>query len=244
MVSYDDLKYSNFEFNQMFYFQSSTSQETVINMEDALTTEAMNLQPSYEITKVLNPSPEERKFKQELFYRNNRLVLRTEPIPSEKFKVVENQYGTYVSLPVSSWLRQQFDTIEEYVTLNMIIHPVLADGWKARDEKDTPYKRIWDGDNVFIPLSNWCSYLRQDEDYLSEIKKNEMGEGTYEVAISVSGIFFGQHKDNKLASLTMRIQSILFKPKMDKIDIIIDDILREGGGALKHAKRKRKTKPY
>lgn len=223
-------------------FQASNP--TVIPVDGTLTPEDLELKPAYEITKVLNPTPLQRKFKQDLKYRGTALVLRTGAIPSDMMKVGENQFGKFVAIPVSAWLRRQLDVIEEFITLNMIVPPVLGQGWMARDAKDTPYKKIWDGETMFISLSNWCTFMRQDADYLSEISPNELGDGDYDVAINASGVYYGLHKDNKLASLTMRVDSLLFKPKMDQFDDIIEKILDEesGGTAAKNVKRRRKTK--
>ena len=201
------------------------------------------MNPPYEVTKVVNPTPEDCKFKQDLLYRGNRLILKATFL--KDVKVQGNQFGNYLVLPENPWLREQLDIIEEFIILNMSAPSLLFDSWKPRDEKDTSYKKIWAGNTLFIPLSHWCTFLRQDDDYLTEIQPNEIDNGMFEVAISIAGVFFGRHKDNKLASITMRVQSVLYKPEMDKLDAIIESAIKqEGGGKLKHVKRRRKTKPF
>lgn len=207
----------------------------MIDGEGSLSPENFKLLPPYEITRVLNPPSRERKFKQDLLYDGCHLVLKTGPISSENVKVAENQNGKFISIPVSLWLRTQLDSIEEFVTLNISLPSPLDNIWKARDDKDTPYKKIWDGDHLFISLSHWCTYLRQDEDSLTEIQANELGDGTFDIAISITGVYFGQHLNNRLASITMRIQSMLFKPKIDNID---GNIVIPQGEANKTVKRK------
>ena len=195
--------------------------------------------------KVPNPSPSDRTFKQNLRYLGNRLGIRTGPIPMEAVKLGESTYGKYVSIPVSPWLRQQFTAIENFVLENLSIPPPLSDSWKAKYKGDSPYKKICDGNRVIVSLSNWCSYFKQEDDYLEEITADELGDGTLDIVISIDGIYFGQLKDGKLVTLTMRIPSILYKAKTTKMDNILNTILEVGGGALKHAnKRRSKTKVH
>jgi hypothetical protein len=159
-------------------------------------------------------------------------------------KIGENRFGKYLCIPVDSWLRSQFNTIEEFATLNMNIPAPLGQEWRPRNDQDTPYGSLWAGPKMAISFSNWCQFLRQDAEYLTEINQCELGDGTFDVAISVSGIFYGSHQDNKVVSLTLFIQSLLYKPKQDSVDTIIDEIL-QGADAKpaadsKHGKRRRK----
>ena len=209
--------------------------------EGSLEMDKLTLSPTYEVTKVVNPIPEGRKFKQNLLYRHNPFLIKTESIPFEKFKIKDNCYGQYVVIPVSKWFRKQLDCIEEYVTLNISLPSPLSDKWKARDDKDTPYRKIWDGDELFVPLSKWCQILKCENDCLKQISQSDFDDGTYEICVSISGVFYGEHKENKLASITMFVQSIVYKPKEDNVDAIIDEILKGSGEhPSKHAKRRRK----
>lgn len=222
---------------------SATSPEMVVGVESSLSADELLLKPMYEVTKVLNATPNQRKFKQDLTYRNSRLVLRTGDIPTDKVKILQNQYGKYVSLPLDPWIRQQLNILEEFLITNLSIPSVLCEGWKAREDTDTPYKCIWDGEQIFIGLSKWCSYFRQDPEYLSETSFSEMGDGTLSIAISLLGVYYGPHKDNKLASLSMFVQSILYKPKAASFDAILEEAVKESAPtskAVKHAKRRRK----
>ena len=211
----------------------------VIDIEEPVVQDRMTLEEPHEITKVMSPSASERRFKQILKYDGRRLVLRTDLIPSDKIKFCDNSYGKYLSIPVSPQLRQQLNTIEDFITTNVHIPGCLP--WQARDNKDSPYKKITDGESVYITLSNWCKFFRQDPDYLHEIQPNELGDGEYQVCITVEGVYLGLHKDNKLISITMRIQQLLFKPSLPDIQIILDDILKTEG-EQHNAKRRRKKK--
>ena len=74
-------------------------------------------------------------------YDDHSVVLQTGMLPSTDVKIMHNQYGDYILIPVSPYIRHQLDIIEEYVTLNMDIPTPLAQEWKARDDKDTPYRK-------------------------------------------------------------------------------------------------------
>ena len=208
-------------------------------MEGTISPQDLDLQVPYETTKVQNPSPSDCKFKQDIRYFGNRLGIRAGPIPTDTVKLGENAYGKYVSIPVSAWLRQQLTIIETFVLENLSLPPPLNGLWKAKFKGDSPYKKIWNGDRLVVSLSNWCSYFKQENDYLDEIEADELGDGTLDIAISIDGIYFGQLKDGKLATLTLRVQSILYKAKPTKMDNILNTILEVGGGKLKHANKRR-----
>ena len=226
----------------MLQATSSNSKDCVVDMNATLSHDRMALQAPINTTKVLQPSPRDLKFNQNLTYEGKRLILRTDFIPSAKVKFSETQHGKRLLIPVSPWLRKQLATIEEFITSNMTVPVDIAHTWQARNEQDCVYKKIWEGDTLCISVSNWCHMYRQDEDYLTEIQPNELGDGSYSLCITIPGIYYGYHSDNKLASLTMRVQHLLYKPEVDNVDAIIDAILEQEAGAKRHAKRKRKNK--
>ena len=211
-------------------------------MNSTVSPDKLVLQEPYNNTKVLEPSLRDLKFNQNLTYNGKHLVLRTDFIPSADVKFSETQRGKRLLIPVSPWLRKQLDIIEEYVTSHMTIPVEIAHPWQPRHAQDSIYKKIWSGDTLCISVSNWCRFYRQDPDYLSEIRPNELGDGSYSLCIAIPGVYYGYHNDNKLASLTLRVQDFLYKPEADNIDAIIHDILVQEGGAKHHAKRRRKTK--
>lgn len=197
------------------------------------------LQPTYEVTKVLHAPPNQRKFKQDLRYQGLPLTLQTSPIPTDQIKIEENSFGKYICIPVDSWLRKQLDTIEEFVIANLFIPGVLGDGWKAINSTDTPYKPLSRNSHIILPISKWCS-CKQEE---ANINISDIREGVLKVNITVLGLYYGPHKDNKLASLSMFAQSLIYIPKLPEIDTIFDELLKEGDTkqkAVKNVRRKRK----
>ena len=205
----------------------------------------LSLNPTEEIIKVSNPNPVQRKFKQAIRYFGHRIQLMTGPLPSSEVQILKNHYGEFVIIPVNSYLRRQHDTIEEFAMLYMDIPPSLSEEWKARDDKDTPYKKIWDGDRLYLSVSNWCSYYKQDGSQINPIKREELGEGTWDVGFIVSGLYYGYHKDNKIASISMYAQSIQYIPKSLDSNTILEEILNEVGAKSKPEKNvtiKRKRK--
>ena len=207
-------------------------------MEGSVESKNLKLDEIQDVTKVLKPN--NRCFKQPLKYNEKRLQLNTGPIPSSELKFSSNDYGKCVLLPVSQWLRQQLDTIEDFVIANIAIPPSLLP-WNARDENDTPYKKIWEGKTLYLALSNWSKFFRQDSGNLTEIQLGELGDGTYQMWINIEGVYFGPHKDNKLASITMRIQQILYEPTVENVDAIIDEFLSQEGPKYAKCSRKKKN---
>ena len=84
--------------------QASTSntKDVVIEMNEEVTPEKMGMTAPYETTKVLQPSANDRKFNQDLYYDGKRLVLRTGFIARADIRISENQYGKRILIPVSS----------------------------------------------------------------------------------------------------------------------------------------------
>ena len=204
----------------------------------------LHLQPIYEVTKVLNASRNQRKFKQDLRYQGLPLTLQTAPIPTDQIQIHENDFGKYICLPVDSWLRKQLDAIEEFAITNLSIPAVLSDEWKADNDTDTPYKALSKAGHIYIPVSKWCSCKQQDVKCTSHnISISDIKEGLVNVHISVLGLYYACHKDNKLASLSMFVQSLIYIPKMIEIDAIVNELLKEDGSnekVAKNVRRKRK----
>ena len=66
----------------------------------------------------------------------------------------------------------------------------------------------------------------------------------WDIIFKVNGLYYGQHKDNKIASLSIYTESILYIPKPPNVDDIIDFL--NGGGTKrkseKNATSKRKSR--
>ena len=223
-----------------FRFQASTSltrlDADVQTVQGSLQSSHLLLRPVEETTQVHNPTPLQLKFRQGIRYFDHAIALETGMIPSTDVSVKRNQYGDYVIIPVAPYIRRQLDIIEEFVTLNMDIPTPLDEVWRARDDKDTPYKKIWEGERLSLPLSHWCSYYRKDGEQITPIRCEELAEGTWNIRFTISGLYYGHHKDNKLASIAMHTQSILYIPKQPDVNNIIDQILNESGGKHKSEK--------
>ena len=213
----------------------------MVNQANSISGENLKLRAPHETTKVLQPSNGNRTFHQDLCYNGKRLVLRTASIPSSNIKFSENHSGKRILIPVSMWLRKQFNVIEEYAILNMTFPSDIGVAWQARDDNDTAYKKIWGGDTICLYISNWCKFYRQDSNSMTEIQPHELGNGNYVLDISIPGVYFGHHRDNKLASLTMRVQQIAYIPESD-VDKKIEYIHSQEEVEVKHDKCKRKRR--
>ena len=207
----------------------------------------LELHPIEDITKVQNPNVEDYRFKQPLTYNDHKLMLSTEAFRTKKLILSQFDSGTSILVPIKPWLRKQLDIIEEFVTLHVDLPTPFKESWKARSDKDTPYKKLWDGDNMYIPMSHWCKQYHYAPDTALQYTMIDqaVGEGTYTITFEVPNVYFAQHSDNKLISLTLRVIQIVFQPAVPNINQIIEAALSAEGVEEKQqepSKRRRRSK--
>ena len=232
-----------------FYFQASNAQDGMQTTQPSIRPDFLSLKSVEDKTKVPNPSPLQHSFKQPLRYCDRPLVFETGLLSSADVQLMKNPYGEFAVIPMSAFLREQLNIIEEFVTVHMDIPTILSIGWKARNDQDSIYKKLWEGDRLAIPLSHWCGYFKQVGNQTIPIQRTDLAEGLWNVTFSVSGLYYGYHKDNKLVSLSLHTKSILYKPNQTNVDVILEQILNECGGnptasaaVEKHVTNKRKRK--
>ena len=206
----------------------------------------LELHPVQDTSKVQNPKLTELRFKQPLLYNGGKLVLSTQPFHTKELIVRPYNMDKSILVPVNRWLRKQLDIIEEFVTLSVDLPAPFKESWKASTEKDTPYKKIWDGPNMFIPVSRWCKYYQYSPDSALSYRAidNAVGEGMYTITFEVPELYIGHHANNKLISVTLRIVEVIIQPILSNIDKVIEAVLSTEGcdEQEESGKRKRRNK--
>ena len=122
------------------------------------------------------------------------------------------EHGTNHSalIPIDAWIRQQLNVAEKFATQNVANH-------SADPTQNMIYKRLWDGDMMFIRVASWCQIFRKNTEsgQYEAVDLKALGRGTYNITIEVPYIFIGPHKNGEDFSLTLRIIQIAFDPEVE-----------------------------
>ena len=113
-------------------------------------------------------------------------------------------------ITIDTWMRQQLNVTEKFATQNVA-------NLSVDPTKNMIYKRLWDGDRMYIGVAPWCQILRKKSEsgQYETVDINALGRGTYTVTIEVPYIFIGPHKNGEDFSLTLRIIQITFDPEVE-----------------------------
>ena len=190
------------------------------------------------------PSPKEvrasgcRTYRQYLSCNKNKLVLQTPDFQHRGLAIRTNNTLRSVCIPVEPWLRSQLDEIEKFVKDNVKIPNDVVESMG-----DPPkYKSLWSGENMYITISQWCSFFRgSDRGYEQLPADSHFGDGTYNINIEVPYVYIGPHKDGSSFSLTLRVVQIVYKPNLIALTPC-SNLQVEGADATKTKKAKRSRK--
>ena len=121
------------------------------------------------------------------------------------------EHGTNHSalIPIDAWIRQQLNVAEKFATQNVA-------NLSVDPTQNMIYKRLWDGDMMFIRVASWCQIFRKNTEsgQYEAVDLKALGRGTYNITIEVPYIFIGPHKNGEDFSLTLRIIQIAFDPEV------------------------------
>ncbi len=160
----------------------------------------------------LDPSPLP-SFQQNLYYKNEKMVITTNSYQMQSINVRECQFGYTVVIPVESWMREQLDGLELYTRNNTKIPEELLSSWKPLGNQSSPYKPFWPGSVISVRLSDWCKLEINSEhcgDFMDSISR--LMEGSYQFEIVFPYIYFGKHSNNFLCSITARVTKVRYQP--------------------------------
>ena len=134
---------------------------------------------------------------------------------SELFALIysnKSMYGDAVLVPVSKWLKQQFELINMFVERNACIPNELSMQWSVN--LPSYYKPIYDGHNIFISMSKFCRFTEEVNGNLIDLPcqpRPNFGKGLYSFTIEVPYVYIGPHQAGHLYTTQLRVTRIHFQ---------------------------------
>ena len=188
----------------------------ILSVHDAFATEETF--PSLNPHKLALGDVEERRIKsyfpsyyQPILYDGIKLVLQTPAVEISGLVYHHYSTGDAILIPVSSWLRQQFNIIDDFIRETVVIPPKLL---LKRRKRPSYYKPICRDDPLYLIMSPSCC-MTQDDD-MTDIPmkiRPALSEGLCSLTLTFEHVYIGLHHQGYLYSTNFRVTHIHFKPK-------------------------------
>lgn len=157
---------------------------------------------------------------QYLRYQNGPLHFQSALFYSNGPKIGLNK-GYQLCVTLTPEVRQSLHDVELFVAQNLKLLSPFAETWQKYQlttQDSQPYKFLYGGTNLFMKMGNQLSLFNMDDNINGKYQTFErappLGAGWYIVYFSVPSVFIGSHNSNpKVASLQLRIEQIVYRPK-------------------------------
>ena len=151
------------------------------------------------------------RYKLTLSYQGCKLVIQTPAVEQEGTFYKDNIVGESIILPVSSWLRHQFNILDLFALEVVTVPDDLRRHWQA---KENMYKAIYNGKNICVKLSQFCRFTQTVDGQVVDVPCNprpRFGHGRYSYTLEIPSFYMGPHKAGEMYSLTMFINRVHFE---------------------------------
>lgn len=153
-----------------------------------------------------------KSYYQPILYDGQKLRIQTPAVHMASLTYNKYSSGVAVLISISTWLRQQFKILDEFVRDNVIVPETLKSDIVFGQRL---YKSIQHGENIYLILDKSCTMTQESEDGIIDLtpqSQPSLGEGYYSFAIEFQHVYFGYHYYGYLYSINYRIKHIHFKP--------------------------------
>ena len=191
----------------------------ILSLQDAFNTETITF-PSLNPQHLTLGNIKERDSKtyfpsyiQPILYDGIKLVLQTPAVLMPGLTYHHYSAGDAVLMTVSSWLRQQFNIIDQFVRDAVTIPQGLLFKWPYRGYS---YKPICQDVNLYLIMNSSCSITQETEEgvvELSPTSRPSLSEGFFSLKLEFEHVYIGWHNYGCLYSVNFRVAHIHFKPK-------------------------------
>ena len=151
-------------------------------------------------------------YDQPILYGGLKLVIQTPAIKMDSLVYHRYPVGDAVLLPISKWLRQQFNIIDKFVQDSVVIPQDLLSKWPYHAYS---YKPILEDDNMFLIMKESYVITQETENDIIDLSSDcypTLGEGIYSFAIEFDKVHIGWHNRGRLYSINYRVTHIHYKP--------------------------------
>ena len=191
----------------------------LLSLNDALNTESPSF-PSLNPQKLeLGPMEESHvrhslpSYYQPILYDGNKLVLQTPAVHMSCLTYKHYSAGEAIYVPISPWLRQQFDIIDDYVRDHVTIPDDILAKWPYGNHR---FKAIWESHHLNLIMNESCCITQDTKDgviELSTTSRPTLGEGVYSLTLEFPHVYIGWHDNDVVYSVNYRVNHIHFRHK-------------------------------
>ena len=150
-------------------------------------------------------------YRQSISYQDGALRLMVVDVTVDDLPRRDFDKSVSFSIPVTLWLRRQFNIIEQFVKDNVD----LASLPSCSSNKDFVYKPLWHGHSMYVSVSPACTFHRFNSPP-GELQPVDMslihGRGKYSFTIALPYIYIGPHKKGEDYSLSLELVQVIFTP--------------------------------
>ena len=171
------------------------------------------------------------RFYQNISYMGEKLYLSTASTFMRELVYYQTTVGTSILIPIDKELRQDLNTIENFVKHAVCLPKELVPSWPV-NEVDY-YRPLYTHDHMCITMGKYCKFTMSDgsHEYANTMEQlPRLQDGEYRFRIQVVEVYMGPHKNNKLYSLNLRVVGVEYMSLMDMAaDMIIphDEVQQE-----------------
>ena len=190
----------------------------ILSLDDAFNMEATF--PSLNPHKLALGDMEESRVKtyfpsyyQPILYDGMKLVLQTPAVDMSGLVYHTYATGDAILIPISKWLRQQFNILDDFVHDTVVIPTALLEKWPYNSYS---YKPICKDNPIYLIMNKSCFITQETQDGTTELfsmTQPPLSEGQYSLTLEFEHVYIGWHKHNCLYSINFRVSHIHFKPK-------------------------------
>ena len=146
------------------------------------------------------------RYHQPIRYHDQILRIQTPAVYMSSLSYNTYSCGVAVLINMSSWLRQQFNILDDFVR-DSIALPYKSDHF---------YKPLQSGQHIYLILDEACVFTQETDKHKMEVyhqSRPRFGKGHYSFTIEFTHVYYGHHLFGYTCSLNYRIKHVHFKPE-------------------------------
>ena len=139
-----------------------------------------------------------------------KLFLETAPTIMPGIFYFRNRLGVSAMVPIDDNLRNDLNTIEEFVKSEVTLPKELLPTWPTSSQS-TYYRPLYQNDRMCITMGKFCRVMLLPDKFIVPYPEDDPPkrvEGEYRSRIEVTHVYMGPHQHDKLYSADLRIVNV------------------------------------